>query len=256
MPQSLPRFMLTAEQLRAEPVRLMGPDAQHARVLRLAPGDTVLVSDGLGHEFSCRISLITPTLVELISLQPTSRQSEPELEVTLYQGLARGSKLEFTIQKTTEVGVFQVVPVICAHSQIKPDQESSSRLKRWQEIARQAARQSGRTRVPEIQAPLAFARCLEQAKTSDLSLLLDEAKQPQDYWKGSVADLPRPRRVALFVGPEGSFSAEEKNRAAQSGVRLVGLGPRILRSETAGVIAVTLALFQWGDLGGEWPNVA
>lgn len=251
---SLPRFLLTPQAFEARPLRLVDDERQHARVLRLKAGDQVMVADGAGRELLARVTRIGTRAVELEPLEVSRRRPEPELAVTLFQGLARGSKLEFIIQKTTELGLARLVPVVSEHSQVKPQPGREHRLERWRTVASQAARQSGRTRVPEIAAPCSFAESVAEGRGADIALLLDEAKGPEQQWKATCADLPRPKTVALFVGPEGSFSAGEKAQAQAAGIQLVGLGPRILRAETAGVIAVTLALFQWGDLGGEGPH--
>jgi 16S rRNA (uracil1498-N3)-methyltransferase len=246
---SAPRFILTPETLSSEPVRLTGPDARHARVLRLQPGDEVELADGRGRAWSARVAHASPQGVELKDLQPLEVNTEPSLQVTLYQGLARGDKLELIVQKGTELGLARLVPVLTEHSQMRLEADSPKRL-RWQEIARQAARQCGRTRVPDIAVPLTWAQAVAEGRGADAAVMLCEHAGGEDAWKRRFTERPAAGTVSLYVGPEGGFAPGEIELARQAGIACVSLGPRILRSETAGLAAVALALFQWGDLGG------
>lgn len=246
---SAPRFILSPEALQQEPVCLTGTDARHARVLRLQSGDEVRLCDGQGREWSARIAGVTPQALVLGALAPLAVQSEPALQVTLYQGLARGDKLELIVQKGTELGMARLVPMVTAHSQLRLEAASPKRL-RWQEIARQAARQCGRTRVPEVAAPLSFAQALTEGLSAEVAIMPFERAGAEHSWKRQLASKAQVSTVSLFIGPEGGFSDQEMDLALAAGVKGVSLGPRILRSETAGLITVALALFQWGDLGG------
>lgn len=243
---SLPRFMLNARALSRQPVVLTGADARHCRSLRLQVDDPILVSDSVGGEFHARIVRFLKHGVEVRVGEASCHTSESSLTITLYQGFAKGSKLEIVLQKTTELGVTRVVPLLTERSQVKPREDRDQRGKRWQEIIRQAARQSGRTRVPILDSPCTFDRSLEEKADNALGLLFYEKA---DDAEAPLAQLPPPRAVALWVGPEGGFTPAEITAARQHGLRIAGLGPRILRAETGGIIAVTLAQFLWGDLG-------
>jgi 16S rRNA (uracil1498-N3)-methyltransferase len=244
-----PRFILSPEALRQVPVRLTGADARHARVLRLAPGDEVRVCDGQGGEWRARVAAVSPQALDLAGLEPLDVRTEPRLQVTLYQGLARGDKLELIVQKGTELGLARLVPMVTAHSQLRLEAESPKR-QRWQEVARQAARQCGRTRVPEVAAPLTFTQAVAEASQADLAIIPFERTGAESSWKQQLGKKTGLNRVSLYVGPEGGFADKEIELAQAAGLAVVGLGPRILRSETAGLAVVALALFQWGDLGG------
>ncbi|NTV52721.1 MAG: 16S rRNA (uracil(1498)-N(3))-methyltransferase [Candidatus Firestonebacteria bacterium] len=244
-----PRFILSSEALQQAPVCLTGADARHARVLRLQSGDEVRLCDGQGREWSARIAGVTPQALALGELTPLAAQPEPALQVTLYQGLARGDKLELIVQKGTELGMTRLVPMVTAHSQLRLEAASPKRI-RWQEIARQAARQCGRTRVPEVAAPLSFAQALTEGLSAEVAIMPFERAGAEHSWKRQLASKAQVNTVSLFIGPEGGFSDQEMDLALAAGVQGVSLGPRILRSETAGLITVALALFQWGDLGG------
>jgi 16S rRNA (uracil1498-N3)-methyltransferase len=245
-----PRFLLSPEQLLGSVVVLAGADRRHARVLRLAAGAAVRLCDGAGREYSGRVRSVVEDRLEVERGEELRRDPEPPVAVTLYQGLARGEKLELTLQKATELGVARFVPLACARSEVRLGHVSLARLLRWREIARQAARQSERTRVPEVCPPCDLEQALASARQADVAVLPYEGSRPSDGWRARLSGRSGIRSAALLVGPEGGFTAEEVAAAEAAGVIPVSLGPRILRTETAGLVAVTLALFCWGDLGG------
>jgi len=245
-----PRFILTPEQINARPVLLCGSDAHHCHTLRLQVNDQVYIADGRQKEYVARIVRFLKHAVELELLEPTGRDPESFLPITLYQGFVRGSKLDLVIQKTTELGIRRLVPVISTYSQMKSKPEREGRLERWREIARQAVRQSGRIQLPEIALPCTFVQSLSQISKSTVGIILSENPTANKSWKNQLARISSPQTVAIWVGPEGGFTAEEIAMARERGIHSVNLGPRILRSETAGIVAVSLAQFIWGDLGG------
>lgn len=245
----IPRFLLDPGQLLGNRAVLTGADLHYCRVLRLRPGDAVRVGDGQGREFQGVLRVLTRQQAEIELGPEAAPAAEPPVRVTLFQGLARGEKLDWTLQKATELGVARFVPMLTERSQLHPQPESR-RVRRWQEIARQAARQSGRAVVPEVAEPCAFAQAVQQAGQADLALMPFEAEVAGRSWKQAAAAAAGLRTVAVLVGPEGGFTAAEADTARQAGIQTVHLGPRILRSETAGMTAVALALYAWGDLGG------
>lgn len=247
---SAPRFIVAPEVLQHSPVILTGEDFHHLRVLRLQPGETVHLCDGQGREFAGRLRALFKDRAEVEVAEELRREVEPTLHMTLYQGFARGDKLDWTLQKATEIGLARFVPMMTQRSQVKPQEGGGRRAERWREIARQAARQSGRTRVPEIASPCTFAQAVAEARSADLALLPYEGAGPDQTWKSRLAGRSGLVRLALLVGPEGGFAPEEAAQAEAAGVVPVSLGPRILRSETAGLVATALALYTWGDLGG------
>jgi 16S rRNA (uracil1498-N3)-methyltransferase len=189
--------------------------------------------------------------LEISDIIPLDHNPEATLQVTLYQGFARGDKLEWIVQKATELGLARLVPMVTAHSQVRLAETGSHKITRWQEIARQATRQSGRVRVPDIAAPVTFEQAVAEARQADVAVIPFEHAEGAQSWKARLAQVSQPVTVALLVGPEGGFSEAEVTLARSSGIIPVSLGPRILRSETAGLTVVAMALFQWGDLGGQ-----
>lgn len=248
------------------PVRFAIDDVGHiARVLRLRPGEKVLAVLG-GAEYLVELQQVSGIEVtgRVISWERPRR--EPPLDVILVQGLPKGDKMDLIVQKATELGVAGVIPMRTERAIVQLDErKAAERQRRWQKIAREAAQQSGRLAVPQVLPVCSLGEALAAAGGQEggappaaavASFFLWEAEQgnslKQRLRSMPPADGTSARRVYLFVGPEGGFSPAEAAQARAAGVLPVSLGPRILRTETAGPAAVALVLYEWGDLGG--PN--
>lgn len=241
------RFFVDEAGFQGDMACLEETDARHARrVLRLRPGEQVVLMDGVrrfrgeileGAEetVSCRL------LEELPS-------TEASLRITLFQGLPKAEKMELIVQKLTELGAVAVVPVAMERCVARlTEKDGEKKRERWQKIAREAAKQSGRTVVPRVEAPLRFADMLE--RLSDFDAVLTPWEDAQGYGLRRFSqERPQTRNLALIVGPEGGMSPEEVARMANAGARPVTLGPRILRTETAGLVAVAALLALYGDM--------
>ena len=261
---SLQHFYLD-EQVLADEVgesfslRLAADDAKHARVLRLAPGERIAVVDAAQDYFACEIVSFDGE-VPLVRIAQRFERADAGPSVTLVQGLAKGDKMETVIRHATELGVSAFVPLVCERSVVKLDErKAAARTERWRAIAKSAAMQSGQRAVPEVSEPMRIA---------DACALLSEATAVLVCWEEApaaarLADaiaagcdaLLTPRidaRVAVVVGPEGGFSPAEVDALLASSDRaaLVSLGSSILRTETAGIVASALALYELGGLGG------
>ena len=224
---------------------LRGQEARHAlKVLRLKKGDEIIVFDGEGKEYLAVISAASPTSVKLKILEETNVNRDSPLDSTLYMGITnKVQKLELAIQKTTELGVKRIVPVICRRSstaQLIKNWEG--KLRRWREIAVNASKQCGRTVIPEISKPMKIE---EIEDSSDLSFVLWEkgGKSFKDYQSYSASS------VSFLVGPEGGLEKEEIEFLKERGFKPIYLGKRILRAETAAIAEMTLIQYIWGDLG-------
>ncbi|RKQ63362.1 16S rRNA (uracil1498-N3)-methyltransferase [Thermovibrio guaymasensis] len=224
---------------------LRGQEARHAlKVLRLKKGDEIIVFDGEGKEYLAVISAASPTSVKLKILEETNVNRDSPLDSTLYMGITnKVQKLELAIQKTTELGVKRIVPVICRRSstaQLIKNWEG--KLRRWREIAVNASKQCGRTVIPEISEPVKIE---EIEDSSDLSFVLWEkgGKSFKDYQSYSASS------VSFLVGPEGGLEKEEIELLKERGFKPIYLGKRILRAETAAIAGMTLIQYIWGDLG-------
>jgi 16S rRNA (uracil1498-N3)-methyltransferase len=220
----------------------LDPDEAHhvRKVLRLQPGDALAVFDGRGGEWSATIAAGAPREVVVTLGTPRDDALEAPLEVTLWQGRSRSERFELAVQKATELGARAIVALECARSEGRPP--DARRLERYRRVAIEACKQSGRRRLPELR----YAVELPPPPPGTAALLLDTAGAPP---LAAVAGAARPAAVWIGVGPEGGLTAAERAAALAAGWTAVGLGPRTLRTETAGIVAVALVLHRWADLG-------
>ena len=239
------RFAVTAGQIREGRVTLTGPVArQIARVLRLGPGDGILLFDEEGVEHAARLLRVAPSRVEA-AVEGTSRPGrESPLRLTVAPALLRGPRMDLLVEKATELGVTAVAPLLLRRCVAT----GSGRLTRWRAIAREAAEQSGRTRLPAIEAPVPLATFLATLPAEAIRLALWEGEGGLPFRSLDGAVLRRQPAV-LVVGPEGGLSPEEVGTLREAGFTLLTLGPRILRAETAPLAALTLLQSLAGDLG-------
>ena len=222
-----------------------GPDAFHIiRVLRLGPGARITLADGHGRIFAARISGIGPDAVHVRLLGPAGREACP-LRVTLVQGIPKGDKMDLVVQKAVEIGVSRLVPLVSSRTLVRP--QGGQKLLRWRRIALEAAKQSRRGIVPEVLEPRTMEEVLDLFTPDSVVLLPWEQEDGRGL--GEVLAGAAPGEVFILIGPEGGFAASEVALARSRGAQPVSLGPRILRTETAGIVALALTLFRWGDLG-------
>ncbi|MCC5794161.1 MAG: 16S rRNA (uracil(1498)-N(3))-methyltransferase [Chromatiales bacterium] len=224
-------------------------DAQAARhvvqVLRLGPGDEVIVFDGSGSEWPAQIEQAGRSGASLRAASPVQPRRESPLDLTLLQGLARGARMDMVIQKATELGVSALTVVSTSRSVVRLDeQRGTRRLEHWQRVAIGACEQCGRTRLPRLEGPLPLEQALERLAPGTLRLLLDPGGSPPAGTLGSHT-----LAAVVLIGPEGGLTSEERSLALAHGFTPLRLGPRILRTETAALTALTLLQFLAGDLG-------
>lgn len=224
----------------------LGSEAAHhaTRVLRLQVGDSLVVFDGSGRDFSASIVAIRRGDVQLEIGGGTDIATESPADLVLLQGICRGPRMDTVIQKATELGVRCIRPVFTTRSVVRLDPaQHEQRRHHWRQVAISACEQCGRSRIPEVAAPAALAVALAEDTIAHTRLLLDPAA---DVTLSSLAPLQGP--IALLVGPEGGLTPEERELAARQGFRGVRLGPRILRTETAPLVALSILQFLAGDL--------
>jgi 16S rRNA (uracil1498-N3)-methyltransferase len=224
---------------------IAGDAANHvARVLRLRPGDLLTLFDGSGGEHAARIEEIRrgAVIVTVGDRAPADRESP--LRLTLAQGVSRGERMDWVVQKATELGVMRIVPVLTERSVVKLDARQSQRKRaHWQAIAVAACEQSGRNRIPEIGTPLGLHEFLHAADARAARLLLSPAGSER------LDDLQAPAgAVTVLIGPEGGLAEAEQHAAIAAGFLAVRLGPRVLRTETAALAALALLQHRLGDL--------
>jgi len=251
------QFFVEQTAIRDGKIIITGDDVKHiTNVLRLRIGEEIQVV-GLHNQLTyyCSIEMIDKTHVDCVITDVQSESTELPVEIVLYQGLPKGDKLEFVIQKAVEMGATRVVPVAMKRSVMKIDpKKADSKLKRWQSIAESAASQSKRCIIPVVSPVLSFKNALEEAKSgSDVMLLpyelaegMNETRRIMDELVKCVIDKNESEAgnnkpiISVFIGPEGGFDDSEVEDAINSGVRVVTLGRRILRTETA-----PIAILAW-----------
>lgn len=236
----------------AGPVHLSEADVHHALdVLRLGPGDRIVCVDPHGSAVEVRITKAADGLIEGEAVR--AQEASPVPRVWLVQGLAKGDKMDAVVRQATELGVERIVPFASARSVVRLDAaKAQARRERWQRVAREAAKQSQRTEVPEV-APVAVMATLREALHGASLVLVawEEARDAPSVSRAiEEAHLAADEVVAVVIGPEGGLAADEVLELVEKGAQLVWLGPTTLRTETAAVVTVALALSARGGLGG------
>jgi 16S rRNA (uracil1498-N3)-methyltransferase len=240
----VPRVFLPPELLAGASVTIAG-EAQHylTRVLRLERGDTLVVFDGQGTEIDARVEA-TGGRETTLALGARREVRLTTAAITLLQAVPRGERMELVVQKATELGVARICPVVTSRSVVQPG--ADGRLRRWRTIAQEASRQCGRADIPVIDEPRPLGDALvEQAEAPGLRLVVWESAVGAPLRRALAGD---ERAITLLIGPEGGLSAAEAGAAVTAGFRAVGLGARILRSETAAIVAVALVQAAVGGL--------
>ena len=241
------RFFVSTESMSGGRVSLEGGTAaQIARVLRGRPGDTVVVLDGSGMEYRVVLQSVSVERVVGEVVDSGMCEGEPGVEITLYQAIIKGDKFEYVLQKGTELGVSAFVPIVCERSIPNARRWGKGRYERWRTIATEAAEQSGRGRVPRIEAPVRLGEACEKHVGAGVVPWEMEKSYSLRQALGQV----KGRRIGIFVGPEGGLTSDEVGLATANGIRPVTLGRRILRAETASVAAIAAVMYELGELGG------
>lgn len=235
---SAPHFF--AVSVEGDRIRIEGEEARHAvRVLRIRTGERITVSDGAGTVAEAVVVEASSALVAEVTGRRTIPPSLPR--VTVFQGIAKAGKLDVVVQKLTEIGVDEIVPLQAGRS-VARWEGRGARIERLRIVAREAAKQSRRAWLPVVGEPVTAG----QARSEGLALVLHETADSR--LSGALPGAP-PERIALFVGPEGGFDEGEVSGLVARGARAVGLGPQILRTETAALVAATIVLGRYGRIG-------
>lgn len=248
------RFFVPAGQWSAQAVRITGPDArQLAAVLRAKPGDRIIAADGRGRAAVAVITRVSPDEVTADLAEALPVTGEPAVRITVAQGLPKGDKMDLVIQKGTEIGAVRFIPFVSRRTVVKLDErKAAGRLARWSRIAKEAAEQAHRGAVPVVAPVTPWRELLQAAGRYDLALLCYEREEALAF-RRLLADVqaraPAPD-ILLIVGPEGGFADEEAREAESAGCRPVSLGRRILRTETAALVALSCILYEFGEIGG------
>lgn len=235
------RFFCDPQDISVSGITLFGQDAEHiTRVLRLTPGDEIVVCDGACQDYICRITSVSRTKVDLEILCRERNESEPTVEVILYQCLPKGDKMDGIVKRCVELGVHAVVPVLSRRCVSRPQAAAlEKKITRYNQIAYEAAKQSGRGTVPKVCQTLSLEEALNQiAAGNGCPIFLYEEEHKRSLRTLSVES----GVYQVVVGPEGGFDREEVALAKRLGIEPYTLGPRILRTETAGACALTVLM--------------
>ena len=241
-------FFVRPEQISGKEAYIEGPDWNHAaNVLRVRPGEQVLLSAGEDWDYLCTVREVDRAgqRVLLSVLEENRDIRELPVKISLYQGLPKSDKMELIIQKAVELGAARVIPVETARCVVKLDRKKAeSKRSRWQAISESAAKQSGRSVIPEIAMPMKYAAALKEAADSDIRLIPYENAEGMERTRKILESVQPGQKIAVFIGPEGGFEETEIRQAEEAGFEAVTLGKRILRTETAGFVVLSLLMAQ------------
>lgn len=241
----MPRFFV--ESIENDFIEITGDDARHiALSLRMKKGENLVLCDGKGKEADAVIREAFPESVVLDITERRNSASEPETEVILYQALPKFDKLEYIIQKSVELGVSKIVPVLTSRCISRPDEKTmKKKLERLRKIADEAAKQSGRGKLPEVGELLSFKNAVLEMEKAETSIFFFEHAQ---YPLREIMEKRTGGKIAMMVGSEGGFSDDEAKYAFEHGAMIASLGPRILRCETAPVAALSAIMYAAGEM--------
>ena len=223
-------------------ITITGADVNHiTNVLRLKCGDRIAVADGRDRDCLCEIEETGPAFVRCKVLPDELAETECPVRLHLFQGLPKGDKMELIIQKAVELGAASLVPVEMKRCVVKLEEKKKvSKTERWQRIAESAAKQSGRRIIPPVEMPLSFAKAVEKASQMAAVLVPYENAEDIAATRRILAEVPKDSDCAIFIGPEGGFDPVEIEALKEIGAKIITLGPRILRTETAGMAVLAM----------------
>ncbi|MGL4361911.1 MAG: 16S rRNA (uracil(1498)-N(3))-methyltransferase [Cellulosilyticaceae bacterium] len=247
----MPKFFVNASDIIENKVCIKGDNFRHIKnVLRLQTNSELLISNRQGQDYKCIISEVESEHIMAEILEVTENSTEPNIEVILFQPLIKGEKLEWVIQKTIEIGVSKIIPIITERCIVKleSDKKIQSKLDRWNKIAEAAAKQSGRGCIPQVCKPISFKEAIELQKKENIYTIIPYENERNQGIK-EVLGSAKSHTYGIFIGPEGGFTEDEIQCAINNDVQVVSLGKRILRSETASIVALTNIMYEAGEIG-------
>ena len=246
------KFFVPQECIIGNEAIIEGDDVKHIyKVLRLSPGETVAINNCNGEEYLGTIKDINKKEVRVDLKEKLGINNESPLEIYLFQGLPKSSKMDLIVQKNCELGVREITPIITERVVVKSEIGEYKKLDRWVRIALEASKQSKRTLIPKINSPIEFEDLLHKLKEMDLIVVPYENEEGFGIKKLMTTLKDKAiKKVGIIIGPEGGFEESEIKDLRDIGGNIVTLGPRILRTETAGFVCTSLVMYELGDLGG------
>ena len=240
------QFFIEDENAAEDFVTIEGSDVNHIKnVLRMKPGEKIRVCTRNGQNYFCSISDVTESFVRADILEKEAESTELPCRIYLFQGLPKNDKMEWIIQKTVELGVYEVIPVAMKNCVVKLDEKKAAKkLQRWQAIAESAAKQSKRTVIPTVKQPVTYKEALKIASELDITLVPYENERGMDATREIMGQLKAGQTIGVVVGPEGGFTPEEIALVDEHAtMHRISLGRRILRTETAGLAALAMLVY-------------
>lgn len=239
-------FFVTPQQISGDKIRLEGGDVNHMKnVLRMKLHEKAEISDGESRTYLCEVEAYEEDVAVLHILEEMEADTEPASKLYLFQGLPKSDKMELIVQKAVELGVYQVIPVAMKRSVVRlDDKKAAKKADRWNSIAESAAKQAGRSRIPEVTMPLSYNEALKMAEELDVTLLPYELAGGMEVTREVIRQIKSGQSVGIFIGPEGGFEPEEVDAAVSMGAKVITLGRRILRTETAGLATLAVLMFE------------
>ena len=242
----MPRFFMAGTNIMGGMAIMTGRDAEHVRVLRLRPGEDMIICDGQGTDYKCRLVKADKEQVEAEVIEVVRCPAEPSVKVTVLCGLPKGDKTDYIIQKCVEAGAYEILFFNSSRCIAKLGNEEK-KLERWQRIAEEAAKQSGRGIIPQVGWAGELADAFDAAVKKDVGLFMYETGEREVL--NEVLDANKTAATAAIItGPEGGFAQFEAELAKIVGLHICSMGERILRCETAPVVALTAAMYATGNL--------
>lgn len=244
------KFFVDQSNINTDSIKITGDDVNHIkRVLRLRAGDKIVICDGAGIDYFTEIKEVEENSVSTMILSKQHSSTEPPVGITLFQGIPKSDKMDYIIQKSVELGISRIIPVSTERTVVKLDsrKDAVNKTTRWQRIAFEAAKQCNRGIIPKVELPVGFDECLSLMAGVDLAIIPYEKEAEnslRNYLRsGSI------KKAGMLIGPEGGFTEKEVQKAASAGIKPVTLGPRILRTETAGIAVLSILMYELGDVG-------
>lgn len=238
-------FFSEHENIHDTYIDIVGSDVNHIKnVLRLKTGDLLLISSGDNMDYTCHIAQMEEDYIRADIDSADENGRELPSKLYLFQGLPKADKMELVIQKAVELGAFEVIPVAMKRSVVKLDaKKAEAKEKRWNAIAESAAKQSKRSIIPQVSEVLSFAQAIKKAQSCEVKLLPYECAEGMEKTKKLIDAVKPGQSVAIFIGPEGGFDQGELELAKQAGCEIITLGKRILRTETAGMMILSVLMY-------------
>lgn len=239
-------FFVSPSQVGDEFVTIEGNDVNHIKnVLRIKTGEKILVSNNTDRDYSCEVTEINEDNIKARIIEADLTGTEPGCFFYLFQGLPKSDKMETIIQKSVELGVFEIIPVETKRCIVKLDpKKREAKIKRYNLISESAAKQSRRSIIPVVKDVMTFKQALEYAKDFDMNIIPYENFKDMSSTKKIISEVKVPMKIGIFIGPEGGFDDSEVSLAQEYGVTQISLGKRILRTETAGPAILSVLMFQ------------